>query len=54
MEDKSYTFSDWEQKYIRDMINFLRNNNIPIFKRETGYRTAKEIIAEVRAKFENS
>ena len=54
MEKEPYTFSDWERKYIRDMVNYLKRNDIIIFSRDTGYKSAKAIMAEVRAKFENS
>ena len=54
MEDKPYTFSNWERKFIRDMINYLRKNGVLIYDESNRYRGAEAILAEVRAKFENS
>ena len=44
----------WEDRYIRDMINYLRNNGIPIFDKDNGYRTVKVIMKDLKTKFENS
>ena len=54
MEKEPYTFSEWERKFIRDMINYLRKNGILIYDESNKYRGAETILAEVRAKFENS
>lgn len=54
MEDKPYTFSNWERKFIKNMLIYLRENGILIFDESNGYRGAEAILAEVRAKFENS
>lgn len=44
----------WEDKYIRDMINYLRNNGILILDKDNGYRTVKAIMRDLKAKFESS
>ena len=44
----------WEDRYIRDMVNYLRNNNIPIFDKDNGYRTVEAIMRDLETKFENS
>lgn len=54
MEKKPYTFSNWEHKFIRDMINYLKRNGVLIYDESNRYRGAEAILAEVRAKFENS
>ena len=54
MEKESYTFSEWERKFIRDMINYLKRNDVLVYDEKNRYRGAKVIMAEVRAKFENS
>ena len=54
MEKEPYTFSEWERRFIRDMINYLKRNNVLIYDEKNRYRGEKVIMAEVRAKFENS
>lgn len=54
MKDKPYTFSNWERKFIRDMVNYLRKNGILIYDESNKYRGVETILAEVRAKFEKS
>ena len=54
MEDKPYTFSNWDRKFIRDMVNYLRKNGVLSYDESNRYRGAEAILAEVRAKFENS
>ena len=54
MEKKPYVFSDWERKFIRDMINYLKRNSVLIYDENNRYKGADVILAEVHAKFENS
>lgn len=54
MEKETSTFSDWERNFIRNMLIYLKRNGVLIFDENNRYKGAEAILAEVRAKFENS
>ena len=43
-----------EDKFMRDLGNFLRKNKISIYKEDGTYKGSEAIMAEVRDKFEKN
>ena len=43
-----------EDKFMRDLGNFLRENKISIYREDGTYKGFEDIIGEVRSKFEKS
>jgi len=43
-----------EDNFMRDLGNFLRNNNISLYNEDGTFKEVKDILKEANLKFENS